>query len=120
MENKEMSSVKASPKVIVHETVFEKAQAVFKTLKDRKASIKFEDLFHDAFSAMDDDYWKQQIDRHTPDEYLLEIAKENPETKKFLIQQARRALEMLNRGEPILKERRKPGPKPRKDEGGST
>ena len=93
------------------EEVVTQANATLKELRLRGADIRLEDLFEECFKSLKSDYWERQLDRFTPDEHLLTLATENPEAKQFLIQQARRALEMVKKGEPLIKDRKKPGPK---------
>lgn len=113
MEKVENNSKQVHQKIQVSESVFVEALRVFKELKGRSAQIKIEDLFQEAFEQLDEKYWNRQLEKFTPDEFLLEMATENPEAKQFLIQQARKALELMSRGEPILKDRKRPGPKPK-------
>lgn len=103
-------------KVTLPESVAVSLQATLKELRIRGADIRPEDLLEDAFKALNEHYWDRQIDRLTPDEYLLTLAAHHPEAKLYLIQQARRALDLMKKGEPIVKSRKKPGPKPKSTE----
>ena len=100
-------------KIELPEEISQMANETMMHLKKRGANIKCEAIFAALFADLDKKYFDKQIDRLTPDDYLLELVKQNPEAHLHLVLQAKRILNAVNRGESINKERKKPGPKPK-------
>ncbi len=98
-------------KIALPEEVLNQAQATHKELKERGANIKLDDLLSEAMLAITDEYWDRQLDRFTPDEYLLMTVVQNPEARRLMVEKAKKVLDLLKRGEPIQKVGKKRGPK---------
>lgn len=97
-KNKKKPEAKSSlQRVSLPEDVASKANETLQTLKDRGADVKLEELFHDLLERVDDRYWKRQIERLTPDTFIFEQAKSDPELLQALIKKAKRGLEKKNR-----------------------
>jgi hypothetical protein len=94
-------------RIALPESVNARVQETLKILRARGAELRIEELFSEMFSALPEQYWENQIERLTPPTYFLEKAKENPEVLSFLLKQAKKAFEQLERGEPLEKERKK-------------
>jgi hypothetical protein len=90
-----------------------KAQETLKTLKERGSDVKLEDLFEELLNNADEGYWDRQVERFTPDDYLLDLARRNPEARKYLILQAKRVMASLESGNGVPLEPKRPGRKPR-------
>ena len=58
------------------EEVVAQANATLKELRSRGADVRLEDLFEECFKNLKSDYWERQLDRFTPDEFLLTLASE--------------------------------------------
>lgn len=86
-------------KISISEDIYLKAIKVQKDLKLRGANVKIDELFSDLLMKADEAYWKAQQDRHTPEDYLFDLAKEHPEVRAYLIKYAKRAFDKVERGE---------------------
>lgn len=119
MENQEqVIAEKKTSKISVPESVMESAIVAHKELKKRGANIKLEDLFLDLFDGVKDSYWDKQIEKLTPDDYLIELVKQNSDARARLLSEAKRLMEAINKGTPIVKKRRgrKPATEVRSEE----
>ncbi len=112
-QEQSQSAERKLSKISISEEVFDSANRTLKELKKRGSTVRIEDIFIDLFLAANAQYWEDQLQKFTPDDYLLELAKQNPEARLYLIQQAKHALEVVGRGESLNKERKRPGPKPK-------
>ena len=107
MENTEIvNQEKKSFKIQVPESVMESAINTHKELKKRGASVKIDDLFMDLFASIDSDYWDQQIEKITPDDYLIELVKQNSDARASLLREAKRLMDAINKGVPIAQKKR--------------
>ena len=78
-------------------------------LKKRGADIKPEDLFATVFRTLDIDYFNDQVEKLTPETYLFEEAKNDPEIMAILSLTAKRLMEAKRVGKPFPSKRgRKP------------
>jgi len=107
MENiEQVTTEKKITKISVPEGVMEAAVSAHKELKKRGANIKIDDLFSDLFEGLKDSYWEKQIEKLTPDDYLIELVKQNSDARARLLSEAKRLMDAINRGTPIVKKRR--------------
>lgn len=107
MNNQNVVPDKKQSKIIVCDEALDQALRTLQELKKRGATVRLDDLFSDVLLKIEPSYWDEQLQKHTPDDYLLELAKQNPETRKYLMKQARRALDAASRGENLNRVRKK-------------
>jgi hypothetical protein len=96
---------KRGVKISIPDEINDRAGQAFRELKKRGAQVRMEDLFADLLLKADEKYFDAQVEKHTPDEYLINLAIQNPEAKRLLIEQARKALEAINKGDAPVKVR---------------
>ena len=102
----------AGIRISLPELVAEKLQNILKILKERGSEAKADDVLSSLFLSVDDEYLNEQLEALTPASYYLELAKDHPQLLAQLIQQAKRGMQQIERGEEF-RTPKKPGRKPK-------
>ena len=70
-----------------------KVYQAFQTLKDRKSDAKVDEILAEYLNGVSEAYLDDQIDKRTPEEFYFEAARNIPELREKIIQQAKKALQ---------------------------
>ena len=97
-ELKEVKSEKSIPdypviKVQLPKDAALRVQSALQTLKERKADTKVDELLTDFLNGLADEYLDDQIEKRTPEDFYFEAAKNIPELREKIIQQAKKLLQ---------------------------
>jgi hypothetical protein len=74
-----------------------KVQSTLRVLKERKAEIKADELISEFLNSISAEYLDDQIEKRTPQDYYFEAARNIPELRDKIIQQAKKALQRNDR-----------------------
>jgi hypothetical protein len=112
-----MEEKSKSIKITIPDTVYEEASNALRELRTRSAKVTLDDLFVEGMASFDSGYFKRQIEKFTPEEYIIGRALQSTEARAYLLKHALRALEAMDRGEVVkIKRTRMRKPKDSKDE----
>jgi hypothetical protein len=97
-ELKEVKSEKSVPdypviKVQLPRDAALRVQSALQTLKERKADTKVDELLSDFLNGLTEEYLDDQIEKRTPEDFYFEAAKNIPELREKIIQQAKKLLQ---------------------------
>lgn len=70
-----------------------RVQMALSVLKERKADTKVDELLSEFLNGITEEYLDAQIEKRTPEDYYFEAAKNIPELREKIIQQAKKALQ---------------------------
>ncbi len=74
-----------------------RVQATLQVLRERKSDTKVDDLLSEFLNSIGEDYLENQVEKRTPEDYYFEAARNIPELREKIIQQAKKALQKTDK-----------------------